>query len=206
MSTPTDVIDAIAQALAAREEDQRLAEHPQASPRTKADARQTYETVAAYAVHLLRDAAREQMGEAVKRNTWKDRTCPHGNPPETRLQIDAAWCKEPDCWSRVMAGAGWVPAPDHAKLVAKLEAARLMAARIEGLRLRLNGVAPSHENDEASLPFWFTPLLEAKFAWDAAGGAPEPQVPTPNPPIIDLMEELKKALAKRAAGAEEGKP
>lgn len=54
-------------------------------------------------------------------------------------------------------------------LAPKLVAARLMAARIEGLRLRLNGVAPSHENDEASLPFWFTPLLEAKFAWDAAG-------------------------------------
>ncbi len=41
----------------------------------------------------------------------KDRRCPHGNPPETRIQLDMIGCLEPDCWDRVYAGCGLARLP-----------------------------------------------------------------------------------------------
>ena len=42
----------------------------------------------------------------VKRKTWKDRTCHHGNKAEWRVTYDIIHCDEPGCWTEALRRLG----------------------------------------------------------------------------------------------------
>ena len=43
----------------------------------------------------------------MKRKTWKDRRCHHGNKPTVRIIYDFIHCDHPKCWDEVLANVGF---------------------------------------------------------------------------------------------------
>jgi hypothetical protein len=43
----------------------------------------------------------------MKRKTWKDRRCHHGNKPTVRIVYDFIHCDHPKCWAEVLARVGF---------------------------------------------------------------------------------------------------
>lgn len=58
----------------------------------------------------------------MKRKTWKDRRCGHGNLPVMRIQYDLIHCERPECWKQALRSCGMVSVRDREGLETALAA------------------------------------------------------------------------------------